>query len=164
MRCVVIESPYAGNIEKNLTYLRACMKDCLLRGEAPYASHGLYTQEGVLDDTIPEERRMGMEAGFAMNLKMDATVVYNDLGISDGMKEGMLRASQENRPVEIRSLNDWKKKKDYIKQPKLLSREQAIERLMDANKSSEKFFEYAHGLEREDGMYEEGLVNRYIAR
>jgi len=43
-------------VEENLKYLRRCMVDCLKRGEAPYASHGLYTQEGVLDDTVSEER------------------------------------------------------------------------------------------------------------
>ena len=40
----VIESPYAGDVEGNLTYLRACLKDCVERGESPYASHGLLTQ------------------------------------------------------------------------------------------------------------------------
>lgn len=27
---VLLESPYAGDIEANLTYARACMRDCLL--------------------------------------------------------------------------------------------------------------------------------------
>jgi hypothetical protein len=56
---VVIESPYAGDVERNLRYVRACMRDCLLRGEAPYASHALYTQPDVLCDEIPEERQYG---------------------------------------------------------------------------------------------------------
>jgi hypothetical protein len=66
MRLVVIESPYGRNvdgtvatpetIERNVRYLRACMADCLRRDEAPIASHALYTQPGVLDDTKPEER------------------------------------------------------------------------------------------------------------
>lgn len=51
---VIIESPYAGDVDANLTYLRACLRDCLLRGEAPFASHGLYAQPGVLDDAIPQ--------------------------------------------------------------------------------------------------------------
>jgi hypothetical protein len=54
---VVVESPYAGNIERNLRYLRACMADCLRRGEAPFASHGLYTQPGVLRDELPKDRQ-----------------------------------------------------------------------------------------------------------
>ena len=53
MTRVIVESPYAGDIEKNMRYLRACIRDCLLRGETPYASHALYTQDGVLRDDIP---------------------------------------------------------------------------------------------------------------
>lgn len=64
MRKVVVESPYAGNVERNLAYARACLHDCLLRGEAPIASHLLYTQPGVLDDDRPEERKLGIEAGL----------------------------------------------------------------------------------------------------
>ena len=107
MRCVNIESPFAEGTGENLRYLRACMKDCLLRGEAPFASHALYTQEGVLDDEIPEQRRLGMDAGFEINSRMDATVVYTDLGISKGMEEGIERALDDGRPVEYRTLLGW---------------------------------------------------------
>lgn len=69
MRRVVVESPYGSDdpkiIERNIRYARACLHDCLLRGEALYASHLLYTQDGVLRDEVPEERTLGMEAGFA---------------------------------------------------------------------------------------------------
>lgn len=51
MRRVIVESPYAGDIERNMRYLRACLADCLRRGEAPFASHAIYTQPGVLDDS-----------------------------------------------------------------------------------------------------------------
>lgn len=67
MELVIIESPYAGtrdDIESNVEYARAAMHDCLTRGEAPYASHLLYTQPGVLRDEVPEERRLGIEAGI----------------------------------------------------------------------------------------------------
>jgi len=103
MRCVIIESPYAGDIEKNLKYLRACMRDCLLRGEAPYASHGLYTQEGVLRDEVPEERKHGIEAGFAWRSIANATVVYVDLGIIKGMEYGIEHAKTRHI-VEYRTL------------------------------------------------------------
>lgn len=107
MRCVNIESPFAGEVEANLHYLMACMQDCLLRGEAPFASHALYTLPGVLDDTIPEQRRLGIDAGFAINARLDATVVYLDLGMSPGMEEGVQRALDDNRPVEYRTLLGW---------------------------------------------------------
>lgn len=102
---VLIESPFAGDVEANQEYARACMRDCLLRGEAPYASHLLYTQAGVLDDTIPDERSLGMRAGIAWGLKAEKTVVYCDRGISGGMKWGIEKAEQAGRPVEYRHLN-----------------------------------------------------------
>ena len=65
MRRVIIESPYAGDTTSNIAYARRCMADSLARGEAPFASHLLYTQRGILDDTQPAERKRGMDAGFA---------------------------------------------------------------------------------------------------
>jgi hypothetical protein len=103
---VILESPYADNIERNITYARACMKDCLLRNEAPIASHLLYTQPGVLDDNIPTERQLGIEAGLAWGDLAEATVVYTDYGISRGMQYGIERARQRGRPIEYRTLFD----------------------------------------------------------
>ena len=101
---VVIESPYAGDVEANLTYARACMLDCLRRNETPYASHALYTQAGVLDDTVPEERTLGIRAGFGWRGAADKTVVYIDRGQSQGMRAGVLDAEAAGRPVEYRRL------------------------------------------------------------
>jgi hypothetical protein len=101
---VIVESPYAGDVEANLTYLRACLRDCLLRGEAPIASHGLYTQPGVLDDTVPEERALGMRAGFAWRCRAAKTVVYTDRGISGGMRLGIEVAHDLDHPIEYREL------------------------------------------------------------
>lgn len=92
MRLVIVESPYAGDVERNMRYLRACLRDCLMRGEAPFASHGLYTQPGVLDDAAHDERARGISAGFAWREWAHATVVYTDLGISRGMSAGIEHA------------------------------------------------------------------------
>ena len=118
MKRVIIESPYAGkgataeeraaNTERNLRYLRACMADCFKRGESPFASHGLYTQPGVLDDTIPAEREMGILAGFAWREAADLTVVYTDLGISGGMEFGISDARRIGQEVDMRRLGgEW---------------------------------------------------------
>jgi len=104
MRRVIIESPYAGNIEENLAYVRAAMKDSLSRGEAPFASHALYTQPGVLNDDVPEEREWGIHAGFAWRAAAEATVVYTDYGISKGMTYGIEAAQKMGQPVEYRTL------------------------------------------------------------
>lgn len=101
MKLVIIESPYKGD-PKNKLYARRCLLDSLKRGEAPLASHLLYTQ--VLDDNKPEERKQGIEAGLAWGKKADLTVVYMDLGISKGMELGIQRAKDEGREIEYRKL------------------------------------------------------------
>lgn len=104
MRLVILESPYGGNVARNVAYARAALRDALRRGEAPIASHLLYTQPGVLDDDVPIEREMGINAGLAWGRVAEATVVYDDYGISHGMLEGVARAEREGRPVEYRRL------------------------------------------------------------
>ncbi len=104
MRLVVLETPYAGDKEENVKYARKCMRDCLMREEAPFASHLLYTQDGVLDDDINSERGLGIDAGFHWGDKADATVVYTDRGISNGMKLGIERAEKAGRTIEYRKL------------------------------------------------------------
>jgi hypothetical protein len=108
VRLVLIESPLAGDVERNRRYARAAMRDCLKRGESPYASHLLFAQEGILDDLVPEERELGIEAGLCWGAKADATVVYADLGHSRGMQLGIERALAQGRPVEVRTLGgEW---------------------------------------------------------
>lgn len=104
MRLVVLESPYAGDVNANKAYARKAMRDCFLRGEAPFASHLLYTQNGVLDDSLPEERAVGISAGMAWAKLADASVAYCDLGISDGMIEGLAHAMLRHRTIEWRLL------------------------------------------------------------
>jgi hypothetical protein len=104
-RLVILESPYAGDIEENVTYARACLRDCLLRGEAPIASHLLYTQPGVLRDEVPAERQHGIDAGLAWGRVAEATVVYTDRGISRGMHYGIDAAEKAGRPVEYRRID-----------------------------------------------------------
>ena len=108
MRLVVIESPYAGDVERNLAYVRAAMQDCINRGEAPYASHALYTQPGVLNDDDPSERMQGIQAGFAWGALADAVVVYTDLGMSRGMTEGVTSATKRNATIEYRTIHGWR--------------------------------------------------------
>jgi len=104
---VIIESPFGGDVERNVRYARACMADCLSRGEAPFASHLLYTQPGVLDDSVPEERELGILAGFAWR-EGARTVVYTDLGVSAGMVQGIHHAQSVGSDIEYRTLGgEW---------------------------------------------------------
>lgn len=126
MRLVIVESPFAGDVDRNRRYLRACLRDCLLRGEAPYASHAIYTQPGVLDDGDAAERKLGIEAGFRFRRHADATVVYQDLGHSTSMRYGVeaaerLRAAQAviydevPHQIEYRTLGaNWEEKAKIV--------------------------------------------------
>ena len=109
MRLVVIESPYAGDtpeaIRANVDYGRRCLADSLSRGEAPFASHLLYTQPGVLDDANPGQRSIGIAAGRQWSAASNFTAVYYDRGLSKGMKEGLRNAMRLGLLVELRSLN-----------------------------------------------------------
>lgn len=104
MKLVIMESPYAGAVEDNISYGRLCLRDCLRRGEAPIASHLLYTQQNVLDDNRPEERRLGIEAGLAWASRADYSVFYTDRGWSGGMREAWTRAISSGQPCHIRAL------------------------------------------------------------
>lgn len=106
MKLIIIESPYAGDVEANIEYARKCVKDSLSKGEAPIASHLLYTQPGILDDDIPEERQWGIDAGLAWRRVADMTVVYTDKGITRGMEYGIALAQEEGNAVEYRTLEE----------------------------------------------------------
>lgn len=104
---VIIESPFRGGStgieQRNAIYLDECLYDSLLRGEAPFASHGLYPR--VLSDRQPAERALGIEAGHVWMRRAALVAVYADLGISDGMLLGIDAAIRAGKPIAIRTLN-----------------------------------------------------------
>jgi hypothetical protein len=106
VRLVILESPYAGDVEANIAYAKKCIHDCLTKGEASIASHLLYTQSGILDDTKPEERKLGIEAGHAWYRVAEACVVYCDRGVSKGMTLGTEIAYKHGVPIEYRYIAD----------------------------------------------------------
>jgi hypothetical protein len=105
---VVIESPLNAptreGIDMNKEYAKACLRDSLKRGEAPYASHLLFDQPGILDELIEEERMQGMMAGFAWGKMADLIAVYIDRGISNGMRAGIDHYRHHGIPIEMRSI------------------------------------------------------------
>lgn len=115
LRCVILESPYRGHGETedeiasrtrwNVDYARLCLRNSILRGEAPIASHLLYTQPSVLDDNVPSERALGIACGLAWLPRASYSVFYTDHGWSTGMLSALhdhnLRYSY---PFKIRSL------------------------------------------------------------
>jgi hypothetical protein len=101
-------TPYAGQTIGNTRYARACVRDSLTRGEAPFASHLIYAQPGVLNDKNESEREYGITAGHAWLAMAMALVVYKDRGISNGMKRAINIAEAMDKPIEYRELGpDW---------------------------------------------------------
>ena len=107
MRRVIVESPYRATLERtedqHRRYLHQALPDCVMRGEAPYASH-LFCD--ALDDDDPVERALGIKCGWAWAEKADAVVVYGCLGVSPGMRESIDRYQRMGLPIERRKL-DW---------------------------------------------------------
>jgi hypothetical protein len=111
MKRVIIESPYKGAVPINEIYGELCMRDCLVNyNESPFASHLLYTRTFVLDDLIPEQRKLGIDAGFCWREVAEQTNFYIDLGITDGMKLGIHDCAKKGKPYKLRKLPDdlWK--------------------------------------------------------
>jgi hypothetical protein len=61
-----------------------------MRGESPYASHGLLP--GALDEDKAEERQLGIQAGYAWWSAASLIVFYTDYGWSTGMEAAADRA------------------------------------------------------------------------
>lgn len=102
---VIVESPFAGGFA-NVKYSRECIRDCLNRGESPFASHLLYTQKGILDDSIPDERRRGIEAANGWLEAADYVAVYMDLSVTRGMLIGVMKAARLAKPIHLRWLRE----------------------------------------------------------
>ena len=128
MRLVVVESPYAGKAPgwakripgmrwaaeawvrwRHVRYARAAVRDCILRGEAPIASHLLLTQPGILRDHVPGERRTGIEAGLAWGDRGDLSAFYVNEGTSNGMRLGAEWADRVGRAHETRTVPGWRR-------------------------------------------------------
>jgi len=104
-KLVVIESPYSGDIKRNMTYLKLAMLDSIMRGEAPTASHKLYTD--VLNDNDPDERKLGIELGFAWLQAASLVAFYSDFGFSNGMSACLkeIKSARFRVPYEIRKID-----------------------------------------------------------
>lgn len=114
---VLVESPFAGrhvvvasrfavrDAEENLRYAHALCRHLALDGLAPYASHLFFTQ--FLDDTIPSERKIGIDAGLEWGAKAERTIVGVDRGISRGMVYGIQAARAAGRPITWYSLDSY---------------------------------------------------------
>lgn len=103
IRCIV-ESPFAGDIERNVEYAAEAISALVLEGKyAPMASHLLYTR--MLDDDNQDERMLGIDAGLNYGAKAEETIIFVDRGLSTGMKYGVINAEKANRKYSFATLS-----------------------------------------------------------
>ena len=115
MSVVMIESPYSGNIDRNIRYLALCGFDSgILHDECSYASHGLMTQHPRSKNLFISDydkkwdvftREQAIEMSQRIRKRCDKTVFYVDLGWSSGMKAAKEYCIKNNLPYEERNLN-----------------------------------------------------------
>ena len=110
MKLVILESPFkevtAELKARNIAYLKEAMSHSLHLGESPIASLLTWAMSEILDDNNPDERKLGMEAGFAWYKVAEACVVYQDFGISRGMIAGIKKAADKKLPIFYRLIHE----------------------------------------------------------
>ena len=73
----------SGNVKENIARANAYAREEAIKGHCAIAPHCIFTQ--FLNDSIPEERDIGMKMGIALLLRCDALLVCGNI-ISEGMK------------------------------------------------------------------------------
>jgi hypothetical protein len=105
---VILESPFRATPyfteAQHRLYLDHCIADCIVNhGEAPLASHKLYTDS--LDDEDPLQRELGISAGLAWGQHAAHVAVYADFGISPGMSVAIDHYKKIGKAVYWRTLD-----------------------------------------------------------
>ncbi len=97
MKLIYVASPYRGDIKKNIEYAKQACRYVLNDGNAFFCPHLLYPQ--ILDDDIPEERRLGISIGKEFLSKSDELWVFGE-HISHGMFEEIEFAREIDIPIK----------------------------------------------------------------
>lgn len=113
-QCVFVESPYSGDVDRNLRYLMLCNIDAFARNEMATSSHSFMTthpaaQQYFVSDYAPEwdiyTRDQAIHQAHVLRKRCDLTVFYVDLGWSSGMKVGKAYCDANNLPYDVRTVD-----------------------------------------------------------
>ncbi len=109
-----LETPYSGDVDRNLRYLMLCGFESFQRGAMPVATHSFMTAHPAalhffVSDYAKEwdvfSREEAIERGTVLRRRCDRTVFYVDLGMSRGMTAAMQYCKANNLPFEVRKLD-----------------------------------------------------------
>lgn len=108
MQKVIVETPYSSDRPLNIAYLKACLRNCILRNESPYASHWMIAESGILNEDDPAERKLGIELGHLWITHDNTSIFYLDRGFSHGMALGLQARLRIDRKFIFRILGgEW---------------------------------------------------------
>lgn len=112
-RIVVIESPYSGNIAKNVMYAQRAMLDARKRGEIALVPHLLWTQHYQCPDVFVSDyddkykvegcgREESLEQIKTLRRLANKVVFYLDYGMSPGMNDAVKDCKENGYACEER--------------------------------------------------------------
>lgn len=95
-KLIYVCSKYSGDVEKNTVNAIEYCKCVYKHGHIPVAPHIYFTR--FLDDSIPEERKDGMELGLKLLKQCDELWIFDD-DPSVGMQQEIEFARANNIPI-----------------------------------------------------------------
>jgi len=104
MKLIYVASPLSGNVELNQHRARVYCRYVKDKGFIPYAPHLLFTQ--FMNDEVEQDRKQAMIMNAEMLSRCDELWVFNDFGISSGMRVEISLAGELNKQVIYTSLYD----------------------------------------------------------
>lgn len=109
MKFIYICSALRGDIERNIRKANGYCRFAVKHSVVPIAPHTMFA--GFLDDTIPEEREIGLAMGLELLKHCSEVWVFGEK-ISEGMRAEIKAAEELNIPLkyfndkcEIRSID-----------------------------------------------------------
>lgn len=101
--CVMVETPHRGKAELERDYARRCLRDSQKRGEFAFIPSALAAQL-VAEEGEKEWGQVVEQSHAAWSRAADASVFYTDIGETQRMRDDMIRAVREGRPVRFRRI------------------------------------------------------------
>ena len=102
-KLIYVASPLSGDVEKKIEYAREACRAVIASGHAFFAPHLLYPS--FLDDTVSEERKLGMDMGLNVLARCDELWAFGPQ-ISAGMAAEIENAERLGIPVRRMELEE----------------------------------------------------------
>ena len=96
-RKIYVASPFAGDTRKNTAAALRYCRFVINEGYLPVASHIMYAASGMLRDSVPKERELGMLLGLGLLRSCHEVWVFGEP--SPGMEQEIREAEMLGKPI-----------------------------------------------------------------